>query len=204
MMRSLLLAAVLLIAAVPCTAHAQPTEPMRDMDFNEFTREAFIRNLPVHFSIPAGYVPISPEGRATRTYWTSPADSAAQAADPEHAMRDGFYSVTLSLNVGYDIDRDLFIGGETNETTMKAAFEGQGFTGVSLQRHLINGHPVLFVEAEKDGRHVMIVYVASLVDTNVVFAFYSHPTPIRELDRARWAAFKAAILASPPPAAPAR
>jgi hypothetical protein len=204
MMRSFLFAAVLLLAAVPGAAFAQPAEPMRDLDFNEFTREAFIRNLPVHFSIPAGYVPLSPDGRATRTYWMSPADSAAQAADPEHTMRDGFYSVTLSLNVGYDADNDLFIGGETNETTMKAAFEGQGFTGVALDRHLVNGHPVLFVEAEKDGRHVMIVYVASLVDSNVVFAFYSHPTPIRELDGARWAAFKAAILASPPPAPPTR
>jgi hypothetical protein len=204
MMRPFLLAAALLLAAVPCAAGAQEPETMRDLAFGEFTRNAYIRELPVRFRIPAGYVAVSPDGRATRTYWTSPADSAAQAADPEHRMRDGFYSVTLSLNVGYDVDTDRFIGGESDETRMQADFEGQGFTGVSLERHLINGYPVLFVEAEKDGRRAMMVYVASLVDTNVVFAFYAHPDPFRELDRARWAAFKDAILASPPPAPPTR
>lgn len=204
MMRPVLLLAVLLATALPRAAHGQEPEPMRDVGFGEFTRGAFIRDLPVRFRIPAGYVPVRHEGQATRTYWTSPADSTAQAADPEHAMADGFYSVTLSMNVGYDAQRDLFFGEGSDETTMRAEFEQAGFGGVSLERHRINGYPVLFVEGEKDGRHAMIVYLASLVDTNVVFAFYTHPDRYRELDRARWDAFKAALLASPPPAAPAR
>lgn len=196
-MRPFLFAAALLLT-LPSAACAQP-EAMRDLTFGEFTRDAFISELPVRFRIPSSYVAISPDGRTTRTYWTSRADSAAVATDPEHAMRDGFYSVTLSLNVGYDVDTDRFIGGESDETGMKADFEAQGFTGVSLERHRINDYPVLVVEAEKDGRHVMMVYVASLVDTNVVFAFYSHPDPFREVDGSRWDAFKATLLASPAP-----
>ena len=203
-MRPLLLTAALLLVTFPFAARAQEPEEMRDLSFGEFTRDAFIRELPVRFRIPAGYVAVSHEDQATRTYWASPADSAAQAADPEHSMRDGFYSVTLSMNVGYDADTDRFFGGDSDETTMKADFEAQGFTGVSLERHRINGYPVLFVEAEKEGRRGMLLYVAALIDTNVVFAFYSAPTPVRELDLARWAAFKAAIFASPPPATPAR
>lgn len=202
MMRRFLLAAALLLSAVPGAARAQQPDTLRDIGFGEFTRSAFIRDLPVGFRIPAGYVPVRPEGQATRTYWMSRADSAAQAADPEHAMRDGFYSVSLSLNVGYDADTDRFFGEGSDETTMKAGFEEMGFTGVSLERHLVNGYPVLFVEAEKDGRRGMLVYIAALVDTNAVYAFYTHPDPFRELDRERWAAFKAAIIASPPPAAP--
>ena len=204
MMRFLLLAAALLAAAVPCAASAQEADSLRDVSFGEFTTGRFARDLPVSFRIPVGYVSISPPERATRTYWTSPADSIAQAADPQHDMRDGFYSVSLSMNVGYDADADRFFGEGSDETTMRRDFEQQGFTGVSLERHRINGYPVLFVEAEKDGRRVMIVYIAALVDTNVVFAFYTHPDTVREVDLARWAAFKAAILASPPPAAPAR
>lgn len=198
-MRPLLLAAALLAAAVPGIARAQDPEPMREMDFDEFTRHGFIRNLPVRFRVPAGYVAVSPDGRASRTYWASPADSAAQAADPEHGMRDGFYSVTVSMNVGYDRDNDRFFGADGDETRMKANFEAQGFTDVSLERHRVNGYPVLFVEAARNGRRSMIAYVAALVETNVVFAFYAHPDPIRELDRARWIAFKEGILASPPP-----
>lgn len=204
MTRPFLLAAALLVAAFPCAAPAQPSESMRDMDFGEFTRNGFLHNLPVSFRIPEGYVAVRPEGQATRTYWTSPDDSVIQAAGPEQELRDGFYSVTLSLNVGYDADTDRFIGADSDETMMRAQFERQGFTGVSLERHRINGHPVLIVEAQKEDRRVMVVYIAALVDTNVVFAFYSHPDPFREVDRARWAAFKAAILASPPLATPTR
>ncbi|HEX6911778.1 MAG TPA: hypothetical protein VF142_15350 [Longimicrobium sp.] len=203
-MRTFLLAAALLSAAIPGAAPAQEPDSLRDVGFGEFTTGRFARDLPVGFRIPVGYVSISPPERATRTYWTSPADSIAQAADPQHDMRDGFYSVSLSMNVGYDADADRFFGDGSDETTLSGDFEQQGFTRVSLERHRINGYPVLFVEAEKDDRRVMIVYVAALVDTNVVFAFYSHPSPIRDVDLARWAAFKAAILASPPPAAPAR
>lgn len=202
MMRSFLLAGALLLAAVP--AGAQEPEAMRDLTFGEYTRDAYIRELPVHFRIPDGYVPVSPDGRATRTYWTSRADSAAQAADPEHAMRDGFYLVTISMNVGYDAENDRFFSSdESDETTMKTEFEAQGFTGVSVERHRVNGYPVLFVEAEQGGRRAMLVYVASLVDTNTIMSFYTHPEPFRELDGTRWAAFKAAMLASPPPAAQA-
>ncbi len=201
-MRPILLAAILLLTAFPAAARAQPAETLRDVSFGEFTRNGFISNLPVRFRIPDGYVAVRPPGQATRTYWMSPADSAAQAANPEHTMRDGFYSVSLSMNVGYDVGTDRFAGGGRDETTMKADFEAQGFSGVSLERHRINGYPVLFVEAEKDGRRGMLVYIASLVDTNVVYAFYTHPESMRELDRERWAAFKAAILASPAPASP--
>lgn len=202
MMRLFLLAAALLLTTIPGAARAQQPDTLRDIGFGEFTRSAFLRDLPVGFRIPADYVPVRPEGQATRTYWTSRADSAAQAADPQHAMRDGFYSVSLSLNVGYDADTGRFFGEAGDETTMKAELEGLGFTGVSLERHLVNGYPVLFVEAEKEGRRGMLVYIAALVDTNVVYTFYTHPDPLRELDRERWAAFKAAILASPPPATP--
>ena len=97
-----LLLALSLLLAVPGATHAQHGEPMRDRSFGEFTRDGFHRDLPVGFRIPAGYVAVRPEGQATRTYWMSRADSIAQAADPEHSLRDGFYSVALSLNVGYD------------------------------------------------------------------------------------------------------
>lgn len=203
-MRIFIPAAVLLIAALPGAARAQQPDTMRDVGFGEFTTNSFLHDLPVAFRIPAGYVAVSPEGQATRTYWMSRTDSAAQAANPEHTMRDGFYSVALSLNVGYDPGKDRFFSEAGDETTMKADFERGGFTGVSLERHLVNGFPVLFVEAENNGRRGMLAYIASLVDTNVVYAFYVHPESFREVDQARWDAFKAAILASPPPATAAR
>jgi hypothetical protein len=169
---------------------------MREMSFGEFTRGALVRDLPLRVRIPADYV--ARDDPPAQTYWTSPADAAALDADPDHTLRDGFYSVTVSLNVGYDAAGDRFFGVDGDDTTMKAAFEAQGYAGVSLERHRVNGVPALFLEAEKDGRRSMIVYLALLVDTNAVFAYYSHPVPLRQVDRDRWHELKAAILASPP------
>ncbi len=201
-MRIILLAATLLLTALPGAARAQPPETLRDVSFGEFSRGSFLYDLPVRFRIPEGYVAVDPESQTMRTYWMSPADSAAHAANPEHATHDGYYSVAISMNMGYDVDTDRFIGGGGDESTMKADFEARGFTAVSLERHLINGYPALFLEGEKDGRPYPVVYFASLVETEVVYAYYTHPESMRELDRERWAAFKAAILASRAPASP--
>jgi len=180
---------------------AQDPEPMRDVGFGEFTRGGFPYDLPVSFRIPAGYVAVRSPGEATRTFWVSPADSAASAANPQHTTRDGFYSVALTPNVSYDVDTDRFIRDGRDFSTMKADLVARGFTAVSVERHRINGYPVLIWEGKQDGRQYVVVYVASLVDTNVVYAYYQHPESMCELDRERWDAFKAAILASPPPPA---
>jgi hypothetical protein len=186
---------------VRATARRPNSEPMRNVGFGEFTRGGFPYDLPVSFRIPAGYVAVRSPDEATRTFWASPADSAALAADRLHTMHDGFYSVALSQNVGYDVDTDRFISDGRDISTMKAELEARGFTAVSLKRHRINGYPVLIMEGQNDGRRYLAVYVASLVDTNVVYAYYEHPESMRELDRERWDAFKAAVLASPPPPA---
>jgi hypothetical protein len=186
---------------VRAAARGKNPEPMRDVGFGEFTRGSFLYDVPVSFRIPAGYVAVRSRREATRTFWATPADSAALAANLVHTMHDGFYAVALTPNVSYDVDTDRFIRGGRDFSTMKAEFEARGFTAVSLKRHRINGYPVLIVEGETDGRRYSAVYVASLVDTNVVYAYYVHPESMRELDRERWGAFKAAILASPPPPA---
>lgn len=200
---SLLAATLLAMTSQP--AHAQVPDGYREMSFGAFTRNGFVRELPVRFRVPEGYVALQVEGGGTRTYWTSPADSAAYAADPDHAYRDGFYSVDLSLNVGYDAENDIFFGSGVDESTFRAMMEAEGYTDVRLERHRVNGHPVLFTEAVNPaGRRARLVYVAALLDTNVVFVYYTHPQTFRELDQARWDELKRGILASPPPAVPTR
>jgi hypothetical protein len=204
-MRTLLrLGAVLAALAISATAAcAHPgaradTVPagFRELTFNQFTNEHFLHDLPVHFVIPAEYVSVSNPVQKDRTYWASKADSAGQAANEEYGMKDGFYSVQLSMSIGYDQDRRMFMGSGMDETSMKAEYTGNGFTNVSLERYDVNGYPVLFVEADKDGRHAMLVYVGALVETNTIVAFYSEAHVPSETDRVRRAALKQGILAS--------
>lgn len=175
----------------------------RELDFDAFTRGAYIRALPVRFRIPADYVAVFDSNRTTRTYWASPADSARYAADPEQELQDGFYSVTVSLNVGYDHETNQFFSSGGNEAALRRSYDESGFTDVSFERTMASGYPVLFVEASKDGRRGMIAYVASLVDTNVLFVFYNHGPVLRGVDRERWEVLKRGILSPvpvPPPA----
>ncbi|MDB4949358.1 MAG: hypothetical protein JWM27_2007 [Gemmatimonadetes bacterium] len=203
MRRALFILPVLLCVTAACVqaqSAAQDSLPagFRELSFDEFTRHHFAADLPVRFRMPAEYVPVAQTTHRDQTYWMSTADSTAQAADPEVRMKDGFYSVRLSLSLGYDQDRRMFMGADGDETMLADAYTKGGFTDVTVERYDVNGYPVLFVEAGKDGRRATIVYVAALVETNSIVAFYSAPSPAREVDRVRWATLKRGILGSGP------
>jgi len=167
------------------------SEEYRDLTFRELTGGAVAVDLPLRFRLPAGFVAVRD---GLQTWWMSGDDRVAYEQDPSITPRDGFFSVTLSLNVGYDRARDVFFGGgqgDGDETTMAAEFTRAGVEDVSVERSDVNGVPVLFVDGRQDGRRVAMCYLATGIDTNVVFLFYSHPTPFRGIDGGRWEEMKA-------------
>jgi len=164
--------------------------------FDELTGGAIVVDLPLRFRLPTEYVAVPADGDV-RTWWM--VDDDAAAWDGDDPPRDGFFCVAISMNVGYDPFRGLFFGGgpdDGDETTMAAEFARAGVEDVSVERWDVNRVPVLFVEGRQDDRRIAMCYIATLIDTNVVFLFYSHPTPFREVDRLRWTEMKRAILAS--------
>ena len=171
-------------------------EESRDLTFSELTGGSVAVDLPLRFRLPAGFVPVRD---GFQTWWMSEQDRAAHEQDPSISPRDGFFSVTLSLNVGYDHARNLFFGGgqqDGDETTMAAELTRGGAQDLAVERHDVNGVPVLVVEGRQGERRIAMCYIATLIDTNVVFLFHSHPTPFREIDGRRWMEMKRAILSS--------
>ena len=169
-----------------------------DVPFHELTRGGFVVDLPLRFRVPAEFVAV-PAGDGVQTWWMGDEDPVAMEGDDSPTPRDGFFSVTLSMNVGYDPFRSLFFGGgrgDGDETTMAAEFARAGAGDVSVERYDVNRVPVLFVEGRQEDRRIAMCYIATLVDTNVVFIFYSHPTPFREIDGTRWVEMKQRILSS--------
>jgi hypothetical protein len=172
----------------------------RDVVFGELTRCAIAVELPLRFRLPGNFVAVSDESRL-QTWWMSEEDRAEYERDPDVTIRDGFFSVTISMNVGYDRGRDVFFGGgaeDGDETTMAAEFARAGVRDVAVERYAVSGIPVLFVDGWQGQRRVAMCYLATLIDTNVVHLFYSHPTPFREVDGQRWAEMKGALLSSGP------
>ncbi|HET7229635.1 MAG TPA: hypothetical protein VFJ16_06505 [Longimicrobium sp.] len=171
-------------------------EDFRDLTFREFTSGSVAVELPLRFRVPDGWVPVRD---GFQTWWMSERGRAEHDRDDSSTPRDGFFSVTLSLNVGYDAARDVFFGGgegEGDETTMAAGFTRAGVEDMSVERYDVNGIPVLFVEGRQGERRIAMCYIAIGIDTNVLFLFYSHPTPFREIDAQRWAEIKSRILSS--------
>jgi hypothetical protein len=172
----------------------------RDLTFGELTRGAIAVELPLRFRLPADFGAVS-DNSGLQTWWMSEVDRAAYELDPDVTIRDGFFSVTISMNVGYDRGRDVFFGGgagDGDETTMATEFARAGVRDVAGERFDVNGIPVLFVEGRQGDRRIAMCYLATLIDTNVVYLFYAHPTPFRELDGERWEEMKRGILASGP------
>lgn len=180
------------------------TEEFRDLTFTELTGGSVAVDLPLRFRLPAGLVPVRD---GFQTWWMSEHDRAEHERGDSSTPRDGFFSVTLTLNVGYDRARNVFFGGgagDGDETTMAEQFTGSGVRDVVVERSDVNGVPVLFVDGLQGERRVALCYLATGIDTNVVFLFYSHPTPFREIDGRRWMEIKGGILHSGSDAGAAR
>ncbi|HYH80730.1 MAG TPA: hypothetical protein VEX86_13085 [Longimicrobium sp.] len=174
------------------------SEEFRGLSFGELTSGNFIVDLPVRFRVPAGWVAV-PGNYPAHTWWMSELDCVRHARDESCTPRDGFFSVTFSMNVGYDRSRNVFFGGgegDGDETTMAAGYARAGVENVAVERYDIAGIPVLFAEGRQEGRRIALCYIATLIDTNVVFLFYSHPTPLRDIDGRRWEEMRRAILSS--------
>jgi len=174
------------------------TGEFRDLSFGELTNGTFIAELPLRFRVPAGWVAV-PGSYPAHTWWMSELDCVRHARDESCTPRDGFFSVTFSMNVGYDHARNVFFGGgegDGDERTMAAGYTRAGVEDVVVERFDVAGVPVLFVGGRQEGSRIALCYIATLIDTNVVFLFYSHPTPFRELDGRRWEEMRDAILSS--------
>ena len=199
-MRLPLAVASVLICLAP-NLSAQRTPPpvgFRELTFDQFTRHHFLHDLPVRFRIPSSYVPVAFPYQVDHTIWMSPHDSVAQAGNPDVPLNDGSYSVKLSMSMGYDQQRRLFVASDADETTLRADYTKAGYTDVSVERYDVNGYPVLFVEAQKGARRGYLVYVAALVDTNTIVTMYLSTDASPQVDRTRWATLKQGILASGP------
>lgn len=170
------------------------SEEYRDLTFRELTGGSVAVDLPLRFGLPAGFVPVRD---GFQTWWMSEADRAAHERDDSPTPRDGFFSVALTLNVGYDAARGVFFGGgqgDGDEAAMAKQFTDAGVQDVRVERSDVNGVPVLFVEGRQGERRVALCYLATLIETNVVFLFYSHPTPFREIDGRRWEEMRRGLL----------
>ena len=116
----------------------------------------------------------------------------------------GFFRAKLSLNVGYDAQTDKFIGtpNDINDTDLIQEIEAQGIKVFRIERKNIGEFPLLILEIEvpysETTRKVNFAYIATLVDTNVLWISYYFTLPADATkDPAIWERFEASLERTP-------
>ena len=168
---------ILLSVVIAIQAYSAPQSPASAQTYKKLTLAEFfageIEAIPLSIEIPSQYV--HAEGldvEATYSYWMRTEDVAAAVKTQDLPKKNGYIYGKVSLDMAYDADKGKF----ANEAKFEAEMKKAGFKFLELKRQKINGHPILsFMAKDKKGHLVNAMYVATLVDTNVIYIAYQSP-----------------------------
>ncbi|MBI2104298.1 MAG: hypothetical protein HYT90_01780 [Candidatus Omnitrophica bacterium] len=157
------------------------------------------RYFPIDVDVPAIYNGHENPSWVGEQFWSTESDVERLTQEGKPLPEHGFFSVKVSMNIGYDAQADVFSDFQgTDERNLKAAMSKQGLQVTEVKRHDVKGFPTLIVEGDgPEGKKVRIAYVATKIDTNVLFVFYAHRDPWSKWDDEVWARFKSSLLSSP-------
>lgn len=164
--------AALLFVLGGCSTVPQAPGPSAEQSFQRVELREFFADkvvpLPLSMEIPAEYryapglpVPLD------YAYWMRASDVQA-AKQGNLPAGNGFIYGKISLDVGYDAQRDSF-GEESLASELGAA----GMQLRNKKRHRVGAFPVLDMEiVAPGGKLVCARYIATLVSTNVLYIAY--------------------------------
>lgn len=203
MINNILVAGVIVLFLSSCTAQssrlytvkAEACVPTRPMLFDKFMDQSLSASIPLTVLVPSEFEHVE-QNRApiTYSYWMTSEMGAVAKKTGIIPTPAGFMYGKVSSNVGYDANKDIFIGAEDIEKQAREA----GFTNINVQRASSKGYALLFLEAtdSRSDKNIYSVYVAMNVSTNVVFIAYRPPNNDRKIGDCFWAAFKDTLLES--------
>jgi len=188
-----------------CGAFAQaadkssPCAPTKTVPFDKFMKGLLIGSVPLGVPVPKGYEPTRFGSESLGySYWMLPKEASKAERSHKLPVQTGYMYGKLSLDVGYDAQRDLFL----NVEDAGEALLSSGIRDVHLERARIGNHALLFMDAVlADGkRKVSSVYVALNVATHVAYLTYVPPKWDRASGDCYWEKFKTAVKAASAPA----
>jgi hypothetical protein len=189
-----LLAAVLL--AVPgLSAAADPAAScvaFRAVPFDTFMRNTFTVSVPLSIPVPQGYEPANFGSEMMGySYWMLPKEMAKARRSHNLPAKTGYLYGKLSLDVGYDSQRDFFPGVDPS------ALPPGAFSNLRLYRATVGGHALLFYEVTLDklDRKVYSLYVALNRGDQAAYLTYVPPKNDRRLGDCHWTAFRESVNA---------
>ena len=164
--------------------------PPAGMDIQEY--------FPITIDIPAIYTRHQNPSRVVQMIWSTESDFERVTQEGKPRQEHGYFSVQVSMNLGYDTQKDTFTDFQgMHEKNIRAKFSEGGLEVTEVKRDNAKGFPVLIIEGQSsEGRKARIAYVATKVDTNVLFIHYIHRNPWSNWDEEVWGRFKSTLLAA--------
>jgi len=157
------------------TAHSKELVELRPVPLLEFMQDDLIQSYPINILVPTAYMAFEFEADAPGKYfWMRPKDAKKTEEKNDLPIKKGFMYGKITMNVGYDINKDLFMGIEDAETQKEMTAY---FDELSVQRAEANGYPVLLVKMinKELKQPSYLMYIATKISTNAVVIAYIPP-----------------------------
>lgn len=147
--------------------------------------------LPIYFTYPTDFTLERRTVRGVPTLFVKSASADVDgfiSGDGEKSLGDGFFTVGLSMNVGYTPGANKF--SDENDPKSEESLKKAGVTNIVSKRVDRNGVPVYESTMDgKNGRHAFIAYIALGETRSALRVMYFHPVKYSDRDVLIWRRF---------------
>lgn len=150
---------------------------------------------PLPLDIPRSYEKM-PAPFAAACVWSTKSDAERIFQPDTPAPEEGFFKIQGSRNIGFDTQRNVFVGavGE-DETNMADGLRTAGVRNVTVKRYDVQETPILVLEGEPPGgQPSKLVYLATRIGTNSIMISYVPRKTSSEWDNEVWARFRQSLV----------
>ena len=201
-MRSTLMSlSIIALCVLGCaTQKVPPPELSGGQGFKVLTFAEFagdldeILRLPFGFVIPAQYerahFPNVPEDYS---YWMPTGKVKAALESGDLPVDTGYLYSKISLDVGYDKEKNLFVGFEDQDVAAK--MKEAGVKDFTWERADLQGYPAIFCRFKTPGTKQVLysAYIAALSESLVFFVSYTPPIGDPAGGEKTWSRFRSAL-----------
>ncbi len=183
--RILLLAMCFLVG----TAFADSSVKLKHVSLDEFMSGDLAVSIPLQLSVPVQYDHVElPSVGSSYHYWMLKSEASRANATGDLPGNSGYMYAEISENAVYRSEKDVFRGLEDMTADEKAEFSA-ALTDVRMERCKTGKFPVLLLTVidKKTGYRIHNMFVATLIDTNVVFIALIAPHKHQEIGDLVWA-----------------
>ena len=168
----------------------------RTVNFSKFLDKRINGTYPLKVKIPRIYKSWEIGYDVTQNLWATEEDYELLNSGKAHSGNYGFFISKLTLRVGYDYSSDQFFSGsDRGAASMAVVMEELGFSDITVERIDHLAVPMLQVDARsEDGVTSNVIYVATRIDTNVIFIYYRRADDWSEADKLIWNIFRDSLI----------